>query len=416
MPARSGRFRTRAHTVSIVLALSLISPLLWHAATVNAWSGGYLRHIMLGSQGIGEVPDPPPKHIRGAIWLAREALSLNRPELAISWAQRAHTASVADALGVSGLAREAMGDFHGAVEDWVRARDWRNLHGAAARALSAARLDDALYAYRALGAIDPERAALPFANYLWWPYGDTNGAIAALNRALTSFPDSSLRKKWLIQRGDFLRFKGRLEESERDYLAALELDPDEVQAYLGLGWARYGRTEAFEGAAIEFQRAIDLAPEDARGYREMARLMLKEGRWEEADMWYQQALELAPESRWLWLERGNAARDASELRIAFESYAHAIKIAPDWALAHYELSLAYHLAGQGMRAVEAIRRALELMRPESPAYYLRAARIYDEAGMKGKAMNAYRRLLELQPGNQTAQAAIERLASEEQGE
>lgn len=114
--------------------------------------------------------------------------------------------------------------------------------------------------------------------------------IARHTAALRENPDDV---DHLVGRADLLRHAGRLQESERDYWRALDLDPERGAATLG--WAeviwREGRATAAEAALDSF---LNEHEEAIAGWRLMARLQESAGDPRRAAEAWDRVLRLAP--------------------------------------------------------------------------------------------------------------------------
>jgi tetratricopeptide (TPR) repeat protein len=79
------------------------------------------------------------------------------------------------------------------------------------------------------------------------------------------------------------------------------------------------------------------------------------------------------------------------------------------------MAWAYHRNGQADKAITAIEKTLELLTTDKSIApgdaRLRAGKIYEVAGMTQKALEADQRVLQLEPVNDTARYAIQRLGT-----
>jgi Tfp pilus assembly protein PilF len=100
----------------------------------------------------------------------------------------------------------------------------------------------------------------------------------------------------LVQLGYAQLELGQSEKAELSFLAALEADPGEYSAYLGLseGYRHAGRPE---DQASMVEQAMTLAPEDADVWNAQGVSLEGKGRLEEATAAYEKALALNPEHR-----------------------------------------------------------------------------------------------------------------------
>jgi tetratricopeptide (TPR) repeat protein len=162
-----------------------------------------------------------------------------------------------------------------------------------------------------------------------------------------------------------------------------------------------------------FQHAISLNERRADGYNAVGLLMIREKRYNEADPWFVQAIVRQP-NRWsIYLDRARAKRLAGQLDDAMKVLQEAINIFPDQPALFSQMALVYQLLDQTEPAMRAIEKALSLLESPDVGYYLRAGEIYEWAGYADRARQAFEMVLQLQPGNQTAQKALDRLAQPE---
>lgn len=220
-------------------------------------------------------------------------------------------------------------------------------------------------------------------------------AVVHLNRALDLEPANFEAH---LMKGTCLLGMGRREaviEARDSFENAVRLKPDSAPArrLLALTRAALGETEE---ARKEYETAVKLAPSDARIRFELGILLLNAGKPAEAASHLEKAAALdrkTPEYPWALgmaykrmkkyseaagsLEKaaalasgaGRAAilSDLGTVHAAKEDYdsaiswyEKAIKEAPDFAPARYNLACAYARQGKAAEAVEALRKAVEL--------------------------------------------------------
>jgi tetratricopeptide (TPR) repeat protein len=96
-------------------------------------------------------------------------------------------------------------------------------------------------------------------------------------------------------RGSALLNLGRVDEAIASIQQALELDPENGQAYQGLARAYWVGKGDFAAAIPQFERAIELNPEAGYSYLQLGLLLSWEGRYEEAERVCRRAVELQDE-------------------------------------------------------------------------------------------------------------------------
>jgi Flp pilus assembly protein TadD len=98
----------------------------------------------------------------------------------------------------------------------------------------------------------------------------------------------------LFQKGNQFAQSGEFEPAIGEYLAVLELEPDNVSAMTNLGVAYYS-TGQLEEAIKQYENAQKLAPEDADIRSNLAAAYVQMGQFEDALEQYRKAVELKPD-------------------------------------------------------------------------------------------------------------------------
>lgn len=404
--------------VRFSLALVALT-LLWafaHASIANYWAITLwsLSYLHARTQQGPAIPPEiaqalPPSHSYGRLWLAQDALERGDPDQAWTWLEPLSDSTNSWLLPTLGAVYAAQGRTEEAIDIWIRARDWRALYEAGNQALADNHLEDALAYRQALYRVDSEIGAEPLANTIWRVRQDAEAASDVLRNALQAYPDSWRRLRWLRRLGDFLRLQQAWDEAEAVYRQVLKENPTDSATLISLGWLLYERDNDVNGALAQFQKAIDVAPEQGEGCHAMGLILSKEKRYPEADRWFACALEREPDNRWWYRDRANAARAAGNLQLAIQIYQKAVERFPDFDSAYSELAWTCYLTGQYEAASQAIERAIALAEGRNPNHWARAGFIYEKRGQFEKALTAYERALQLAPDNRYARDGVNRL-------
>ena len=92
-------------------------------------------------------------------------------------------------------------------------------------------------------------------------------------------------------------------KSRKELLRALELDPGNARAHVGLGIWKLHTPRLFGGSREEavaaFQQALELSPDSFEGHVWLGIAFRKQGRFEQAARMLRRALELSPENAWV---------------------------------------------------------------------------------------------------------------------
>lgn len=135
---------------------------------------------------------------------------------------------------------------------------------------------------------------------------DYDRAIEILSGLSAHYPDDPYLPSYLGFR--YYRNLGRYDEGTEQFMLALERDSSFVQAYNWLGYIAMDQGD-YATAEENFQRYIQLAPDEPRPHNSLGVLRLRQGRYEEAAQQFEQAF--AVDSRFT-TSRDNLARTRIE--------------------------------------------------------------------------------------------------------
>jgi tetratricopeptide (TPR) repeat protein len=229
---------------------------------------------------------------------------------------------------------------------------------------------------------------------------------------LEEYPASSERIKWWDSLGEVLYLNNNWIEAILAYEEALKEFPENVKFHINLGWAYYESGAGVKPALDQFNKLIDLVPESGGGEYSIARLLTREKLYTEADEYFQEALIKNPEPDWWYLERANTAIKAQNNPLAIEIYKGLIERNPNYSPAYFGIAKSYQQANQIRQAVSSIDTALNLTNSPSYNQYIRSGEIYEWAGEKEKALNAYTQAFIVNPDSESALEAINRIKND----
>jgi TolB-like protein/Tfp pilus assembly protein PilF/DNA-binding winged helix-turn-helix (wHTH) protein len=164
---------------------------------------------------------------------------------------------------------------------------------------------------------------------------------------------------------------------------ALELDPELAEAHVLMA-AVYQRRWQWSDAEAEYQKALQLKPNDAAAHLGFANWLLCQGRIEEALGWARRARELDPLGTtginigWILFHARRYDEAIRELRSV-------LAIHPDSAFAHWYLGFTLIGKGQPDEAILELQRTISLM-DRSPGSLELLATAYGYAGRRGDAV------------------------------
>ena len=382
-------------------------PGLMHLARINAYSLRILWSAIGDEQRLILAGDPPEGHRRATLWQAQDALVQGQPEVVQTLLEA--DVEKGEPLAVSAYAHTlaAQGRHREAIQYWSRAGDFNSLFSAAQALAEQGRIDEAELAYQAAYQIKPHNTVNRYADFLSAQRGP-EAAEAFLRIAIARFPGAIYLPQWLERLGTNLRVQGRLAEAEVVFQQALSAHPDTIYLLIGLGSVYVDQGQQ-EMAIEQFERAIELYPDQGDGYYYMGLLIAHEERFFEADAWLKEAVRLEPERLGYCLARGNNAWKADDWVLAIEVYQDCSERFPKDGRAFGGLANALYQEGRSAEAQTTIEQALKLPpNPGAPDWTL-AGLIYESNGEVERARDAFLRVLELDPQNSIAPAGLERL-------
>jgi tetratricopeptide (TPR) repeat protein len=197
---------------------------------------------------------------------------------------------------------------------------------------------------------------------------------------------------WLAEHnlGVTLAHRGEVDEAIPYYRRALELKPDYDIGHSNLGLALAARGD-LDGAMAEYRRALDINPQYEQAHNYLGLALAKRGRLVEAIEHYRNAIEIKP---------GYAeARD--NLGRALDDLQKAVAIAPDNAVAHFQLANVLAELGHKSDAIEHFEKALAVKPDFLEAHYNLGLIL---AGQKKfeQALEHYQAALQLATGRKDA--------------
>ncbi len=149
---------------------------------------------------------------------------------------------------------------------------------------------------------------------------------------------------------------------------------------------------AFEVAEQRFREAIGDYPESAAAKRSLAAALERMGRSAEAAMWYQEALNLSPDDAALLFHTGRLYNEEGRFQAASERLSRAVELEPSFGPAWVELARSRGETDDPLGAAEALTLALELAPGDRNLRFHRASN-YRRGGRRELALREFESLL-----------------------
>lgn len=235
---------------------------------------------------------------------------------------------------------------------------------------------------------------------------DRKGALEKFQQILSEYPNEG---ECLAYVGRCQRDLGRGELAEATFSKALQIDPHNAHAHLGLGILLYDN-EKYRQAADRLKLAIENDPELAEAYRFQGLSYLRLKQMRDSFAHFTKAVEISPDDS---VARNNLAAIYmvdKEYDKAIEHLEAALRTSPDYANAISNLAVCYYRKGMFEEAAAGYEKLVPLT-PESASVFYALGTAYRDAGHFEKAAQAFETVLRLAPDAENAEdvrAAIDK--------
>ena len=237
--------------------------------------------------------------------------------------------------------------------------------------------------------------------------------------------DAAVRKA----EGDALLQSGDFAEATRSYSHALELDPNLAGVHVPLAFALRGQGRLDEAAVavstalsrqeveadahylaalifrergdapaavLQYRRVLELDPQAAEAFRDLALLLVQGGRPDEAEQVLVDGIAAHPEFADLHAYRGNLHLHQKRFASAIESFDRALALHPAYPEVHYNRALALQALARLDEALQSCEAALNA-RPDYFSAVLSAGELLRLLGRPEESLAMYDRAARLGP-------------------
>lgn len=181
------------------------------------------------------------------------------------------------------------------------------------------------------------------------------------------------------------------------YKKVIELDANRDEAYYGLGLV-YFNMRRFKEAVPPLEKAMQLNPEHKDAYLYIANSYEELKDFANAAESYEKYLNLKPEKLGIaYWHLGLCRFELGQYDAAAAAFQEALKENPQDTLINDRLAQAFQKSGQYEKAEQVYKHLAQLSPEYSLNYYRTILRMYDEAGLGDKAIEAAKKIVELNP-------------------
>ena len=238
--------------------------------------------------------------------------------------------------------------------------------------------------------------------------GQYDKAVASYDEALTA-PEiaDDIEASIYSDRGVAKWRMKQIKEAIDDFNKSIQLSPDNATVYNNRGNALMDLGHADE-AVKDFDRAIALSPNYGAAHNNRGNAHAALGQYEPAFQDYRKAVELMPQSAVPFNGRGKAHEELKRYHAAVRDLTRAITLNPKYASAYHNRADAYLAIAMYKEAADDATQAINLQPPDTPDpdLLLLRARAYSGDKKFNQAVDDLNKVIELKPD--VANAYIER--------
>jgi predicted O-linked N-acetylglucosamine transferase (SPINDLY family) len=154
--------------------------------------------------------------------------------------------------------------------------------------------------------------------------------------------------------------------------------------------------EAYVAAERSYRRALELQPDNERGYECLAKLYLQQKNIPQAIAACYRAIQCQPQSALAYKLLGNCLLARGQDEAAYRAYVKAVQYQPDFAEAFSNIGSLLYKHNQLQRAIAYYEKALGL-NPNLHEVYWNLGKVWERQGRLDKAIPAWKRAIEHQP-------------------
>lgn len=163
----------------------------------------------------------------------------------------------------------------------------------------------------------------------------------------------------------------------------------------------------FDDAVTEYQAAVRLAPGYAAFHNNLGIARYKNGDLEDAISQYEEAIRLKPDYPDALYNLATAFYQEGRLDAAIVQFQEVIRLKPDHADAHNNLGTAFYRQGQLDAAIGEYQEAIRL-RPDDAGFHNNLGIAYERKGQTDQAISEYQEAIRLKPDDVPAEKNLAR--------
>jgi tetratricopeptide (TPR) repeat protein len=223
----------------------------------------------------------------------------------------------------------------------------------------------------------------------------TGVEINAINVGNLLVSINELRLKEIILLGNEHYYKNEHVVAIKHYDRALEIEPDNVEAWTNKGVV-FGNMGKYNEAIDCYDRSLEIEPKYALALYNKGSALGNMGKYNEAIECYDRALEIEPKYALAWNNKGVVIGSMRKYDEAIDCYDRALEIEPKYALALYNKGVALGKMKKYNEAIGCYYKVLEI-EPDNVEAWTNKGTSLGNMGKYNEAIECYDRALEIEP-------------------
>ncbi len=146
--------------------------------------------------------------------------------------------------------------------------------------------DQAIFYFKKAVALEPNNtSAIRSLASVYYECDDLEGAIITYESAIRKETDAEVKADLYFNLGVLYDRTGEFELAEENFLTALDLNPNDIEAIVGMAQV-FESAEKWRQAEKFFKQLIEIDPDNPNHYKGMARVLLRQGNQDDAQYYY----------------------------------------------------------------------------------------------------------------------------------
>jgi tetratricopeptide (TPR) repeat protein len=241
--------------------------------------------------------------------------------------------------------------------------------------------------------------------------GDFGKALQSADEVLKLDPDNLPAR---LVRSSALAAVGNRDQARKELDETIKRFPNSREAHVQVGLLNLADKQYKEAESV-FSKLYEGDSQDLRGLMGLSETYAGQGQYEKAVQLLQSELAKRPDMPQIQIALGNLAFRAEKYDLAIQNYQAMLRRNPDDGGVYVRLGETYRKKGDTKAAVNAFRKAKELL-PNDIQPHLQLALLLDGTGQHEQALPIYQQILKLQPDNPVALNNLAYLMAEAGGD